>query len=96
MHIKDIDLNLLRLFDAVYRTGNVSDIAAGFSFYDCKDGGTIFIGMDQFSEELAGSSVKGKNPFKDVRVRQAAEPCLTSTVPAACLPEAVYCWLPPW
>ena len=28
-----------------YRTGNVSDIAAGFSFYDCKDGGTIFIGM---------------------------------------------------
>ena len=26
-------------------TGNVSDIAAGFSFYDCKDGGTIFIGM---------------------------------------------------
>jgi peptide/nickel transport system substrate-binding protein len=32
---------------------------------------TIFIGMDQFSEELAGSSVKGKNPFKDVRVRKA-------------------------
>ena len=28
-----------------YRTGNVSDMAAGFSFYDCKDGGTIFIGM---------------------------------------------------
>ena len=27
-----------------YRTGNVSDMAAGFSFYDCKDG-TIFIGM---------------------------------------------------
>ena len=26
-------------------TGNVSDMAAGFSFYDCKDGGTIFIGM---------------------------------------------------
>ena len=24
-----------------YRTGNVSDMAAGFSFYDCKDGGTI-------------------------------------------------------
>jgi peptide/nickel transport system substrate-binding protein len=32
---------------------------------------TIFIGMDQFSEELKYSSVKGKNPFKDVRVRQA-------------------------
>ena len=28
-----------------WRTGNVSDLAAGFSFYDCKDGGTIFIGM---------------------------------------------------
>ncbi|MDY4103996.1 MAG: CoA transferase [Oscillospiraceae bacterium] len=27
-----------------WRTGNVSDQAAGFSFYDCKDGGTIFIG----------------------------------------------------
>ncbi len=27
-----------------YRTGNKSDQAAGFSFYDCKDGGTIFIG----------------------------------------------------
>ena len=27
-----------------WRTGNVSDQAAAFSFYDCKDGGTIFIG----------------------------------------------------
>ena len=27
MHIKDIDLNLLRLFDAVYRTRNVSRAA---------------------------------------------------------------------
>lgn len=32
---------------------------------------TIFIGMDQHSNELAYSNVKGKNPFKDVRVRQA-------------------------
>jgi peptide/nickel transport system substrate-binding protein len=32
---------------------------------------TIFIGMDQFSDELVGSNVKGKNPFKDVRVRKA-------------------------
>jgi peptide/nickel transport system substrate-binding protein len=32
---------------------------------------TIFIGMDQFSEELKYSNVKGKNPFKDVRVRRA-------------------------
>lgn len=32
---------------------------------------TIFLGMDQSSEELRGSNVKGKNPFKDVRVREA-------------------------
>ena len=32
---------------------------------------TIFIGMDQFSNELKFSDVKGKNPFKDVRVRRA-------------------------
>ena len=31
----------------------------------------VFIGMDQFRDELLYSSVKGKNPFKDVRVRQA-------------------------
>jgi peptide/nickel transport system substrate-binding protein len=32
---------------------------------------TIFIGMDQHNDELQYSSVKGKNPFKDVRVRRA-------------------------
>jgi peptide/nickel transport system substrate-binding protein len=32
---------------------------------------TIFIGLDQFSPELKYSDVKGKNPFKDVRVRRA-------------------------
>lgn len=32
---------------------------------------TIFLGMDQKREELLYSSVKGKNPFKDKRVRQA-------------------------
>ncbi|MBE9476142.1 MAG: ABC transporter substrate-binding protein [Proteobacteria bacterium] len=32
---------------------------------------TIFLGMDQSRDELLHSSVKGKNPFKDVRVRQA-------------------------
>ena len=30
---------------------------------------TIFLGMDQFRDEMPGSSVKGKNPLKDVRVR---------------------------
>ncbi len=32
---------------------------------------TIFLGMDQRRDELLSSSVKGKNPFKDRRVRQA-------------------------
>jgi peptide/nickel transport system substrate-binding protein len=32
---------------------------------------TIFLGMDQKRDELIGASVKGKNPFKDKRVRQA-------------------------
>jgi peptide/nickel transport system substrate-binding protein len=32
---------------------------------------TIYLGMDQWRDELLFSSVKGKNPFKDVRVRRA-------------------------
>ena len=32
---------------------------------------TIFLGMDEVRNELLYSSVKGKNPFKDVRVREA-------------------------
>ena len=32
---------------------------------------TIFIGLDQHNDELKYSNVKGKNPFKDVRVRRA-------------------------
>ena len=32
---------------------------------------TIFLGFDQARDELLYSSVKGKNPFKDVRVRKA-------------------------
>ncbi|CAN7406783.1 ABC transporter substrate-binding protein [Pseudorhodoferax sp. LjRoot39] len=32
---------------------------------------TLFLGMDQFRDELVGSSVKGKNPLKDLRVRKA-------------------------
>jgi len=32
---------------------------------------TIFLGMDQFRDELPGSDIKGKNPLKDVRVRKA-------------------------
>ncbi|HBY63296.1 MAG TPA: ABC transporter substrate-binding protein, partial [Solibacterales bacterium] len=32
---------------------------------------TIFLGFDQFRDELQYADVKGKNPFKDLRVRQA-------------------------
>ena len=32
---------------------------------------TIFFGLDQASAELPGSDVKGKNPLKDLKVRQA-------------------------
>ena len=32
---------------------------------------TIFLGMDQFRDELPGSNIKGKNPLKDLRVRKA-------------------------
>ena len=32
---------------------------------------SIFIGMDQARDELLNSNIKGRNPFKDVRVRRA-------------------------
>ena len=32
---------------------------------------TIFLGMDQARDELLFSNIKGKNPFKDIRVREA-------------------------
>src|ERR1700749_3969229 len=32
---------------------------------------TIFLGMDQARDELLYSNIKGKNPFKDIRVREA-------------------------
>lgn len=34
---------------------------------------TVFLGMDQFRDELLYSSVKGRNPFKDRRVREALQ-----------------------
>jgi peptide/nickel transport system substrate-binding protein len=32
---------------------------------------TVFLGFDQYRDELRYSNIKGKNPFKDVRVRKA-------------------------
>jgi peptide/nickel transport system substrate-binding protein len=45
--------------------------AANLKVLDGIEVRTIFIGLDQHNDELKYSSVKGKNPFKDVRVRQA-------------------------
>lgn len=45
--------------------------AAGFNVMQGPELRTIFLGMDQKRDELLFSNVKGKNPFKDKRVRQA-------------------------
>ena len=44
---------------------------AGYTVLQGPELRTIFLGMDQKRDELLSSSVKGKNPFKDVRVRRA-------------------------
>ena len=45
--------------------------AANLKVVDGAENRTIFFGMDQYRDELPGSSVKGKNPLKDMRVRKA-------------------------
>ena len=44
---------------------------AAMKVMDGVENRTLFLGMDQHRDELVGSSVKGKNPLKDVRVRKA-------------------------
>jgi len=44
---------------------------AGVKVIDGPETRVIFIGMDQFRDELLFGSVKGRNPFKDIRVRKA-------------------------
>jgi peptide/nickel transport system substrate-binding protein len=44
---------------------------AGVKVIDGPENRVVFIGMDQQRDELLYSSVKGKNPFKDQRVRKA-------------------------
>lgn len=43
----------------------------GLKVLDGVENRTIFLGMDQFRDELPGSNVKGRNPLKDLRVRKA-------------------------
>ena len=42
-----------------------------FKLADTTDIGTQYLGFDQSRDELQFSDVKGKNPFKDLRVRRA-------------------------
>ena len=42
-----------------------------FRLTQTQDIGTQYLGFDQASDELTLSSVKGRNPFKDLRVRRA-------------------------
>jgi len=44
---------------------------SGVKVIDGPENRIVFIGMDQQRDELLYGSVKGKNPFKDVRVRRA-------------------------
>ncbi|MFD2264510.1 ABC transporter substrate-binding protein [Lacibacterium aquatile] len=44
---------------------------ASLKMYEGPEMRTIFLGFDQKRDELEGSNIKGKNPFKDVRVRKA-------------------------
>ena len=44
---------------------------AGVKIVEGPESRVIFIGMDQFRDELLYASVKGRNPFKDLRVRKA-------------------------
>ncbi len=50
---------------------NRLDAAPGVKALTGPEARTIFLGMDQWRDELTNSSVKGKNPFKDIRVRKA-------------------------
>lgn len=45
--------------------------SGGFTVRQMAELRTLFLGMDQARTELLGASVKGANPFKDIRVRRA-------------------------
>ncbi|MGD9941766.1 MAG: ABC transporter substrate-binding protein [Burkholderiaceae bacterium] len=45
--------------------------AKGLTLHVGQEARAVFLGMDQWRDELLYSNVKGKNPFKDVRVRRA-------------------------
>ena len=51
--------------------GRRLEATPGVSLLAGPEARTIFLGMDQLRDELLESSVAGKNPFQDVRVRRA-------------------------
>ena len=53
---------------------------AGVKIIDGPENRIVFIGMDQGRDELLYSSVKGKNPFKDLRVRKGKKAVYLPTV----------------
>jgi peptide/nickel transport system substrate-binding protein len=44
---------------------------AGVKIIDGPENRIVFIGMDQYRDDMLYGSVKGRNPFKDLRVRKA-------------------------
>lgn len=46
---------------------------SGVKVIDGPENRVVFLGMDQHRDELLYGSVKGRNPFKDVRVRRALQ-----------------------
>jgi peptide/nickel transport system substrate-binding protein len=56
---------------------------AGMKVWQTPELRTIFLGMDQSRDELLESNVKGKNPFKDKRVRQAVTEAIDEEAIAA-------------
>ncbi len=58
---------------------------AGLKVFETPELRTIYLGFNQSRDELPSSDIKGKNPFRDVRVRQAIslaidEPAIASKV----------------
>jgi peptide/nickel transport system substrate-binding protein len=61
--------------DMIYSvpTQNVDQISKtkGLRVLQTAETRTMYLDLDQSKDELPGSNIKGKNPFKDIRVRQA-------------------------
>jgi peptide/nickel transport system substrate-binding protein len=59
------------MMDPSYQDIDRMRAAPGFKILEGQSIATFFLGMDLARDELIDSNVKGRNPFKDVRVRKA-------------------------